>query len=204
MIGRKAMVGMLFFLAVPLANAGWSVGVSFAAPYHRHCYGPPPCYYRPYAPIYVRPAPVYVQPVTVLEPVPAVYAAPAPVLAPAPAATIAPVRPSVVARPVGGTREEDIERYQQQLQSPEARERIEAVMQLGRLRAPGSERTLVAALNNDRSPQVRDAAAKALGLVGASETLESLQRAASADEDAGVRNSAAYSAEVIRASYNRR
>src|SRR5688572_24068646 len=105
MIGRKSMVGMLFFLTAPLLQAGWSVGVSFAAPYHhhhRHCYGPPPCYYRPY-PIYVRPAPVFVQPVTVLEPVAATY--PAPVEA---------VRPSVVAKVVGGSREEDIERYQRQ------------------------------------------------------------------------------------------
>jgi hypothetical protein len=193
MIGRKAILGMAFLLAAPMLHAGWSVGVSVRAPIYPHCHYRPYCY-RPY-PIYVAPAPVLVQPVRVVEPVPA-YVAP----------VAAPARAPVVATTsnLGTTREEDVERYRRQLQSVEPRDRVEAAMQLGRLRAPGCERLLAATLSNDRNPQVREASAKALGLIGTTEALEAVQRAAQVDEDNGVRTSAAYSADVIRASYNRR
>jgi HEAT repeat protein len=98
----------------------------------------------------------------------------------------------------------DIERYQRQLQSAEPRDRAEAVMQLGRLRAPGGHAALSAALSNDRSPQVREAAARALGLFGSADSLAALQRAAQSDEDREVRRSASYAADVIRTNLSRR
>ncbi len=192
---------LLSISLVPAARAGWSVGVSLGAPFcGRPCYGPPPCYYRPY-PIYVRPAAYYVQPVTVIEQVPVYTAAPATLPVPI-ASTPAPVIARAHSTSIGT--DDDIQRYQQQLQNPEPRERAEAVVQLGRLRAPGSLASLTATLSNDRSPLVREAAARSLGLFGASDALDALQRAAQNDEDPQVRHSASYAADVIRANLTKR
>ncbi len=168
--------------ATPALQAGWSVGVRFNFPFGGHCCHPHYC--RPY-PVFVHPAPVFVQPVPVYQPVQPLY--------PAPATSYAPPAP-----------DGDVERYQQGLQHPDDRERAEAALQLGRLRAAGSVAPLSAALSNDRSPRVRDAAARALGLLGSPEALTALQRAAQADEDRDVRRSASYAAEVIRTNLSRR
>jgi len=98
----------------------------------------------------------------------------------------------------------DVGHYTTQLQSPDPKVRAEAVVQLGRLHAPGCMPALTAALNNDRSPLVREAAARGLGLLGSTDCLDSLQRAASSDEDREVRHSASYAADVIRANLSRR
>jgi hypothetical protein len=177
-------------------RAGWSVGVTIGAPYCHHRCHPPFAVYRPY-PIYVRPAPVFVQPVTVVEPV-EVYQ-PVPVVRPVAPSTSR----SVLPPPSPVESNEDVERYQRQMQSAEPRERAEAIMQLGRLRAPGAREALTAALNNDRSPLVRETAARALGLFGSPDSLDALQRAAQTDEDREVRRSASYAAEVIRANLSR-
>jgi hypothetical protein len=55
----------------------------------------------------------------------------------------------------------------------------------------------------DRSSQVRETAARALGLIGSARALTALQNAALADNDREVRHSAQYAAEVIRASLRR-
>src|SRR5262249_7199570 len=152
------------------SQAGWGVGVSIGVPCYPHCYYPRP-YYRPF--VVVAPPPVYVQPaVQVIPAPPPVVCAPATTAA-SPSTSNA---PQTLPVPQPGAPEPDVERYQHQLQSAEPRERAEAVMQLGRLRAPGSQASLVAALNNDRNPQVREAAARALGLFGSSESLDSLQK----------------------------
>ena len=197
-------VAALSALAVP-AQAGWGcgglrIGVGIGFPIY-----PRPYYYRPY-PYYYYPPPVVVAPPpVVVAPAPApVYAAPAPAAVPAPAPTpaLAPV-PSVTRAQSPSTRSPDIDRYLQQLQSPEPRERSEAATRLGQLKAVDAVGQLGAALSNDRSPAVRDAAARALGVIGSQEALAALQRAAQADEDRDVRRSASYAAEIIRASLNR-
>lgn len=184
------LLGLLLTHTDAARAGGWSVGVSVGVPFcHRPCFGP--CFYRPY-PVYVAPAPVYV---------PVAYER-VPVVAPV-APTVRPV-PEVSHAAYDGGREDDIARYQRQLQHPDCRERAEAAVQLGRLRAPGSQGTLTAALTNDRSPLVREAAARGLGLLGASDGLDSLQRAAQSDDDRDVRCSASYAADVIRANLSRR
>ena len=186
------------------ARAGWSVGVGFGGPCCcRPCFGPciRPCfgfsYYSAY-PVYVAPPPaVYVPSVAVIEHAPVAAAPVAPV---APAAYIAPTPVPTVARGVSAS---DVDRYSQQLQHPDPKERAEAAVQLGRLHASGCLTSLTAVLSNDRSPLVREAAARGLGLMGSTDCLDALQRAASSDENRDVRHSASYAADVIRANLRR-
>ena len=188
-------VAALSALAVP-AQAGWGgvrIGVGIGFPIY-----PGPYYYRPY-PYYYPPPVVVAPPPVVVQPAP-VYAAPPPVQVPAPA--LAPV-PSVTRAQSPSTHNPDIDRFMQQLQSPEPSERSAAATQLGQLKAVEAVGQLGAALSNDRSPAVRDAAARALGVIGSQEALATLQRAAQADENRDVRRSASYAAEIIRASLNR-
>jgi hypothetical protein len=219
-------VKLLFFgvLAVaglsalaPPARAGWAVGVrvGFPGPYYcgpRYYYG-----YRPYplvvgvgvgvvpAPVVVAaPAPVIVQPVQPVYAAPVAAAAPAP--APAASASLPPAPlPVNVSHSPGtpGIPGGDADRYLRQLQNADPRERSEAAVQLGRLRDPQTVATLAATLNNDRSPAVRDAAARGLGLIGSPDALNALQKAAQSDDDRDVRRSASYAADVIRASLAR-
>jgi HEAT repeat protein len=58
---------------------------------------------------------------------------------------------------------------------------------------------LAATLAGDRSPAVRDAAARALGLIASPQALPALERAAQADADRDVRRSAQFAVEVIQA-----
>jgi HEAT repeat protein len=53
-------------------------------------------------------------------------------------------------------------------------------------------------LAGDRSATVREAAARALGLIATPATLPALQRAAQADDDREVRASARFAADVVR------
>jgi len=57
---------------------------------------------------------------------------------------------------------------------------------------------LAATLAGDQSPAVRDAAARALGLIGSTKGLPALQRAAQVDNDRDVRRSAQFAVEVIQ------
>jgi HEAT repeat protein len=76
--------------------------------------------------------------------------------------------------------------------------RSESALQLGRWQAPEAIDPLTATLAGDRSPQVREAAARALALIGSSKALPALQHAALADADPTVRHSAEFSIDVIR------
>ena len=183
-------------LPAPAARAHWGVRIGIGFP----IFVGPPCWYHPCYPVVVQPAPVVVQPVPVYQPV---YPAPVPVPAPAAAVPTVPAAP-VVARSVSPEEPHDLQTCLQRLQQPDERERIEAIGHLGRLRSPSAIGPLAGALNNDRSPAVRDAAAKALGLIGSPDALAALQRAAQADEDRDVRRDASYAADVIRASLPRR
>ena len=198
--------------AAARAGVNWSIGVGFGFPaphYYHPCWGYGyPYYYRPY-PVYVAPAPVVVQPAPVYQAVPVVqpaYSSPvsaAPSTPPPPRADPAPApAPAVVAAAADG-RQAEIDRALQQLGGPDDKARAEAAMQLGRMKAKRAVQPLTATLEGDHSPAVRDAAARALGLIDAPAALTALQHAAQSDDDRDVRRSAQFAAEVIRSNLPR-
>jgi len=175
-IGALALLG----LSSNQAQAGghWGVGISIGGPvcYRPWGYG---YYYAPY-PVYVAPPPVVIQSAPVVQPVPV---APPPVVAQAP--------------PADGY-QGDVDRHLQLLADPDERVRADSVMQLGRMRAQRAVDPLAATLAGDRSPAVRDAAARALGLIGSPQAIPALQRAAQADSDRDVRHSAQFAIDVVQ------
>jgi hypothetical protein len=181
------------FLVGSAAQAGWGVGIRIGVP----VYAPPCYYYRPY-PVYYVPPPVVVQPVPAPVLVPAPVAAqpvyPAPAVQPASQAQTAAAPPQVVA--VSAT---DVNRHLQLLADPDERVRADSVMQLGRAKVTQAVDPLAATLAGDRSPAVREAAARALGLIGSPKALTALQNAALADSDRDVRHSAQFAMDVIQA-----
>lgn len=200
MTAGRLVLGLMLLLGLAAAGAeghgrtSWSIGVGVGAPppvYHRPCwhgadyfhYRPRPVYVVP-PPVYLAPAPVIIQPAPVIQPVGA-YQAPAPT----------PVSPYA---PVADPRQADMDRYLGQLGNPDERVRFDSVTQLGRLRSPRAIDPLAASLSGDASPAVRDAAARALGLIAAPGSLPALQQAAQVDPDGNVRRSAQYSIEIIQ------
>jgi HEAT repeat protein len=71
-------------------------------------------------------------------------------------------------------------------------------VQLGRLRATQAVEPITRLLSSDRSPVVREAAARGLGLIGSPASLPALQQAAQADQDREVRASARFAVDVIQ------
>lgn len=205
-IGALALVGPW----TAVAEAGWSVGVRIGGPCCYRPWGYYP-YYRPY-PIVVAPA-VIVEPAPVVQTVP-VYAVPAaPAPAPVPAPTPLPPPTPVTSQSSPGDlplapipvqtvsstqRQDDITIYVQRLANPDAGVRAESAMQLGRMKAHRAVDPLTATLAGDRNPQAREAAARALGLIGDPRAMPALRRAAQADSDATVRNSASFALDVIQ------
>jgi hypothetical protein len=183
---------VLTFSGTP-AHAGgrWAVGVNIGFP---GCYRPwYPYYgyyypsYPPYYPVYaVPPPPVVVQPAPVVQTStaePPVYASPAPV-----------VTRAASPAPQNG----EVERHLQLLADPNEQVRIESVLQLGRLSAQHAIDPVAATLAGDRSPAVREAAARSLGLMGSPKALPALQRAAQMDPDRDVRHSAEFALEIVQ------
>lgn len=169
------------------AHGFFSIGLNFGVPvyYRPWCgYG---YYYRPYA-VYVAPPPVVVQPASVYQPVQVVQPT-----CPAPAP------PVTVRSPVADGQQAEIERCLQQLADPHDQTRADAAVQLGRLHAQAAVDSLLAVLSGDRSPTVREAAARGLGLIGARRALPALQQAAQADGDRDVRTSARFACDVVSA-----
>jgi hypothetical protein len=172
----------------------WSIGVG---------YGPPPYYYRPWGPyyyypyraVYVEPAPIYVQPPpVVVQQAPVVQQTPSvqpvyqtPTLSPVTAQTT-----SQVASPA------EIEFHLRQLADPNENTRADSVMQLGRMKAASAIDPLAATLAGDRSARVREAAARALALIGSPKALPALQQAALADGDRDVRRSAQFAVDIVQ------
>jgi hypothetical protein len=211
-VWRNCVVAAAVLTACPWAAAragvGWSIGLNFGVPAHYyHPYWGFNYYYHPYPVYYVEPAPaaVVVQPAPVYQSVPAAAAVPPAYLAPTaaapPSAPAAPA-PSVAATSADG-RQADIDRELQQLGSPDEHVRADAALQLGRLKAQRAVSPLTGVLASDHSPAVRDAAARALGLIDAPAALTALQHAAQADDDRDVRRSAQFAAEIIRANMPR-
>jgi hypothetical protein len=193
---RLLLLAGIALLALPAANAhaGVGIGVSVGFPYYYrpYCYHPYYYYYRPVVPVYVAPPPVLVQPAPVVEPVP-VPPAPAPQ-----SSQLTPVPQNVQPASRVESRGDEIDRLMQHLSNPDDKVRAEVAIQLGRLKARRASEPLERVLASDRSPEVRDAAARALGLIGLPASLPALEQAAQADADGTVRSSARFAVDVIR------
>jgi HEAT repeat protein len=97
----------------------------------------------------------------------------------------------------------DVDRNLQRLADANEQVRMDAVMALGRLKAERAVDPVAATLSGDRSPAVREAAARALGLIGSPKGLTALKYAAQADNDKEVRHSAQFAVEVIHGNMRR-
>jgi HEAT repeat protein len=76
---------------------------------------------------------------------------------------------------------------------------MDAATRLGRLKAGRAVDPLAATLAGDASPRVREAAAKALGIIGSAKALPALRKAAEADGDRDVRHTAEFAMEIVQA-----
>ncbi len=204
---RRGLLSLALVLgATSAASAHWSVGVRvglpiYVGPYPYYGYG----YYRPYP----YPYPYYAAPPVIVQQAPVVTTTPGPAYPPPPAsvpsysppsAAPAEVLPPPTATPVArGVPAAETDGAWGELNSSDERLRAAAMMQLGRRKERRAIEPLTRALREDRSPAAREAAARALGLIGAPASLTALQNAAQADEDRDVRRSASFAAEVIRA-----
>jgi hypothetical protein len=185
----------------PCISVGVGIGPYWGGPYYRPWgyYGPYYGYYGPY-PYYYPPPAVVVQPA---PPQVIVQPAPAPAVAP-PAA--APQQPTPIYRGAAPTvtttsassGSAALDENLKQLVNADENTRQNAVMELGRMGADSAVDPLSAALAGDASPLVREAAARALGLIAAPRSLPALIRAAQADKDREVRHSAQFAVEAIR------
>lgn len=193
------------------AGGGWSVGIGIGGPgyypyprpwgygYYRY----PGIYYRP-GPVILETGPVVVQPAPVIQQVP-VVTQPTYVTQPyAPAVVNPPANsPAVPHPPTYSSNQAILEGHLQQLGSNDANARVEAALQLGRLKAQTATSSLETLLRRDPSPAVREAAARALGLIGSPQSLTVLKYAAQSDEDEKVRHSAVFSIDIIQSNMSR-
>ncbi len=204
----KAVVAALLLASLPLsaaqAHVGVGIGINLGGPYYGG-YGPyyynpyPYYYYRPYS-VYVPPPAVIVQSPVVVQSAPAVQ--PSPVVHPSYSSPVETVPPPLAVQQTG-LRQDSVEQQLQLINAPEERARAEAAVQLGRLKATRAVQPLTQMLSGDRSATVREAAARALGLIEAPSSLPALQQAAQADDDRDVRHSAQFAAESIRSNMPR-
>ncbi len=204
---RMILAGLLLLGGTATSQAGVRIGVGIGLPlwggpyYYRPYYWGPPVVYAP-PPVYVAPAPAVVvqQPAQVPPPPPVVTQSPPqsaepPETAPPPRPVPTAVRAAAPASNAGG--------LPAPLNDPNPEVRADAIMDLGRNRDRQAVAPITRALREDSSPVVREAAARALGLIALPASLDALQRAALGDQDRDVRRSAAFAAEVIRANYRR-
>jgi hypothetical protein len=188
---RCLVLAGLALLALPwgTAQAGprIGVGVYIGGPYYYRPYWGGYYYYRPVVPVYVAPPPIVVQAAPVVETVPG------PIISPTPAPQTDLPPPRTIE-----TRADEVDRLLQHLSNPDDKVRADVAIRLGRMKARRAAEPLERVLASDRSPEVRDAAARGLGLIGMPASLPALQHAAQSDEDRGVRGSAQFAVEVIR------
>lgn len=197
-IKRQIVLTLAILTLTTKLYGGWSIGFSFSKPVGRGCY--PYHYRRPYCvyprsyyyrPVYVQPRPIIVeQPVQLVQPIYQPRPRVEPMPAPPTSTTRAPITSTVS--------NNELTFYLQKLRHPEENERREAAIQLGRMRLTSAAPHLQGALTTDRSPKVREAAARGLGLIGSPDALPALERAAQQDEDRDVRHSASFAVDVIR------
>jgi hypothetical protein len=185
---------MVLAVAAVDGRAGWGIGVRIGAPVYYRPWGP---YYYPYP--YYAYRPVYVAPPPVVVESPPVIVPSAPALQPVyQAAPSSAPSPTIVRTQGQDLSQADLNHYIQLLRDPDEHVRADAVVQLGHLKALASVDPLAATLAGDRSPMVRDAAARALGLIGSPKALPALQRAATADPDRDVRHSAQFAVDIVQ------
>ncbi len=196
---RCLVLAGLALLALPWATAQAGprigVGVYVGGPYYYGPYYGGYYYYRPYVPVYVAPAPTIV----VQSSTPPA-AAPLISTTPIPPGTSTVIQPTTLPPPQTAieTRGDEIDRLLSQLGNPDEKVRADVAIRLGRMRARRAAEPLEGVLASDKSAEVRDASARALGLIGAPASLAALQRAAQGDDDRGVRSSAQFAVDVIR------
>jgi hypothetical protein len=207
MRSAKTIVAALILTCLPLsavqAHGGIGIGINVGVPFYGgYGYGGyAPYYYRPYPYYYYRPYAVYVPPpAVVVQSAPIVQSAP--VVQPAYSSPVESAPPPLAVQQTGA-RQDSVEQQLQLLNGPEDRARADAAVQLGRLKATRAVQPLSQVLNGDRSATVREAAARALGLIEAPAALPALQHAAQADDDRDVRHSAQFAAESIRSNLPR-
>lgn len=201
-IFSSAIAGVVIAAACAPAQAGWTVGVRVGPGY----YGPWGPYYYPYYPyraVYVAPPPVVVEsPPVVVQPAPAPspspYSPPPSALQPVSGAPPSTLPPTITRSQFQEVPQTEINRCLQQLRDPDERVRADSVLQLGRFKALSTVDPLAATLAGDRSPMVREAAARALGLIGSPKALPALQHAAVADPDRDVRHSAQFAVDIVQ------
>ena len=204
-LGTVAGLGLTCTDAQAWHHGGFAIGVNIGAPVF---YRPWPCcypdyyVYRPY-PVYVAPAPVIVQPAPVVAAPAAQVASASTAPPPPPVARGAAPESTQALTSVSYGNPAEVERYVQLLADPNESVRLDAVMQLGKLKADRAIDPVAATLSGDRSPAVRDAAARALGLIGSPRGLTALKYAAQADGDRDVRHSAQFAVEIIQSGMKR-
>ena len=213
---RKVGFTALLFLCLPWspAQAGVRIGVGIGLPFP--CFGyygyGYPYYYPPYA---VYGPPVVYQPNVVTPPVTLYQPGYTPATSPAQTPEAERIRPVpkpdpelsppaqasasiAVADPRG-----DFDVAVQHLTNGDEPGRAAAAVQLGKLHDNRALAPLTRAMEQDRSPVVREAAVRGLGLIAAPASLPALQYAAQGDDDRDVRRSAVFAVEAIRSNLRR-
>lgn len=174
--------------AGPPPRSNWSIGVNIGGPpvyrpypyyrphYHYHY---PHYYYVEPRPVIIEPAPVVIQqPVVVTQPRQTIVAQPQPTTTFEATPTMQTVNATAA------------DAHLNNLRHPDEAVRRNSVLELGRMKAYQAVQPLTATLAGDQSPSVREAAARALGLIGSPQALTALTHAGQADTDRDVRHSA--------------
>jgi HEAT repeats len=204
---KLSLLALILAISLPaaVAQAGPPVRIGIGigiGPYYRPYYPYYPYYYGypyPYPYPYVVPGPVVVQaPPVVVQPG---------TVAPTPSSNS--YSPSFTApeptqiTPTNANAQTTFEYHLARLTNPDEALRRESVMELGRSKNERAIDPLAATLAGDKSVSVRDAAARALGLIASSRSLPALIHAAQADNDRDVRHSAQFAVEIIRSNLQR-
>jgi hypothetical protein len=192
-----SLLGLVLSALPAQASVRIGIGFGFGFP----CYRPwGPYYYPYYYPYYSYPA-VYVQPAPIYVPAPVAVAPPPASPQPIYRAASSPATNESTSEALPQPRRlTDVDQHLAQLASSDEQTRADTVMQLGRMKAVQAVNSLTVTLARDNSPVVREAAARALGLIGSTAALPALQQAARTDPEHDVRHSARFAIDVIQAS----
>ncbi len=193
---RKIGFIALLFVCMPQSQtqAGVRIGIGIGLPFPCYGYYGYPYYYAPPYAVYppsVVYAPNAAPPATVYQP--GYTPTPAPANAPErinplpnPVPDLAAPTQASASIPVADHPGE-VDAVLQRLTNGDDQGRAATAIQLGRSRDGRAVAPLTRAMEQDRSPVVREAAARGLGLIAAPSSLPALQYAAQADDDRDVR-----------------
>ncbi len=162
------------------------IGIGFGAPYY---YRPYPYYYGygyPYYPYAVAPPVVIQAPPVVVAPGTVVSSSPPTITNASPTFNAPEPTQLTAANP---NAQASLDYHVSRLTNPDEAIRRESVMELGRSRSERAMDPLAATLAGDKSPSVREAAARALGIIASPRSMTVLIQAAQADNDRDVRHS---------------